>query len=350
MFLDSHRGPFGEIGYPRSLRRERPEVPDEITDAILIELCALLGPDLGEDGEAILRRVGRDEPSSIQPAVEALLAGRSLAMYGRGLLASLTEAYYLDDEEDGYDFYEDGIRDHSVHTFGVMTPLAAWYRGPFMDLFSSDIRNGVAVLNRLLNHAALARARTLADRGHYGLAVSDEQMEAFRTELEITAVRRQYVGDGQVWDWYRATGVGPYPCQSGLQALEVVCDQLIELGAPLSNVVSTLLTGCENLAMVGLVVGLLVRHLENVGGLLDPYLREPMIWQLEFARVAKESSGLAAASNRITAPERRQWSLREAAMFLVLRADGVRVDELRVIGQLLVANARRLVEEAAGGE
>ena len=52
--------------------------------------------------------------------------------------------------------------DHHSRSFGV-TPLAAWYRGPFMALFQTDFRNGVAVLNRMLNHAALARARTLAE-------------------------------------------------------------------------------------------------------------------------------------------------------------------------------------------
>ena len=37
--------------------------------------------------------------------------------------------------------------------------------------------------------------------------------------------------------------------------------------------------------MVGLVVGLLVRHLEEADRLLDPYLAEPLIWDYEFSRV-----------------------------------------------------------------
>ena len=41
---------------------------------------------------------------------------------------------------------------------------------------------------------------------------------------------------------------------------------------PLANIVAVLLDGCENLAMPGLAVGLLVRHLENAGRLLDRYL------------------------------------------------------------------------------
>ena len=195
--------------------------------------------------------------------------GRALATYRRGFLAELTEAYYLDDEEDGSGFHEDGIRDHDARAFGV-TPLAAWYRGPFMALFQSDFRNGVAVLNRMLNHAALARARTLAGLDHYGAPLDDSALDAYRTEFDITGTRRVYVGDDHVWTWYRGTGVGPYPCMSALQALERVCDQLIEIGIPLANIVAILLDGCENLAMVGLVVGLLVRHLEDAAPAARP--------------------------------------------------------------------------------
>ncbi len=347
-FIESHPGLFTEIGYPRRRRRARPDVPREITDDVMVELLALLGPDLGDQGETVLRRVAQNAPSSLRPAVEELFTGRALAIYRRGFLAEVTEAYYIDDEEDGSGLHEDGIRDHRARAIGV-TPLAAWYRGPFMPLFQLDFRNGVAVLNRMLNHAALARAHALAELDHqYGAPIDDSALDAYRTQLDITGTRHVYVGDAHVWTWYRGTGVGPYPCMSALQALERVCDQLMEIGIPLGDIVATLLDGCENLAMVGLVVGLLVRHLENADRLLDPYLAEPMIWQQEFWRVINESSGLAASSEGIVQAKRRQWSLREAAMMLVLRADETRADELRTIGQQLVATARRLVAEALG--
>lgn len=343
--MDRNRMLFTEIGYPRSRRRQRPEIPSEITDEIVVELLALLGPDLGEDGEAILRRVGQDSPSWLAPAVEEFLTGRALATYRRGFLAELTEAYYIDGEEDGSGFHEDGIRDHHNRSFSV-TPLAAWYRGPFMPLFQTDFRNGVAVLNRMLNHAALARARTLAGLREYGVPINEHDLDEYRTEFDITGDRRFYVGDGHVWIWYRGTGVGPYPCISALQALERVCDQLIEIGW-IENIVATLLDGCENLAMVGLVVGLLVRHLERADRLLDPYLADSMIWNLEFSRTVNESSGLAANSDGIVGAERRTWSMREAAMYLVMRADDARASELRAIGEQLVNNARRLIRHAS---
>ena len=102
-----------------------------------------------------------------------------------------------------------------------------------MPLFQSDLRGGVAVLNRILNHAALARARALAGLGNPWAPVPADAVGQFKTELRITGVPRVYAGDSHVWYWSRGTGVGPYPCMSALQALERYCDQLIAAGLPL---------------------------------------------------------------------------------------------------------------------
>ena len=254
----------------------------------------------------------------------------------------MTEAYYLDDESDGFGIHEDGIRDHKSRSIG--TPLTAWYLGPFMALFQTDFRSGVAALNRLLNHAARTRIRTLTRLGPT-VPLFDEGV-GYESALEIIGTRRRYVGDGHVWRWYRGTGVGPYPCMSALQALERVCDQLVKAAIPLATLVPILLHGCENLAMVGLVVGLLVRHLEKTGLLLDPYLQEALIWRHEFRRTADEMSGLAAGSEGLVEPGRRKWSLREAAAHMVLLADEKRRSQLIAVGEKLVANARRDFESA----
>ncbi|MEI2653597.1 MAG: hypothetical protein V9G12_15880 [Microthrixaceae bacterium] len=340
---------FTAIGHGGRERRQRPEVPQEITDDTVLELLALLGPDLGDDGERILRRVAADAPWHFAPAVEEVLTGRALASYGQGLLADLTEAYYLDEEDDGGSgLMDDGIRNH--HTRGLITPLHAWYRGPFMPLFQTDLRRGVAVLNRMLNHAALVRAHTLAGlHGPWG-QVSEEEADQYKTELRVTGEPRIYAGDDHVWMWYRGTGVGPYPCMSALAALEIVCDQYIAGGASLPNLIALLLDGCENLAMLGLVVGILVRHIERAEALLDPFLAEPTVWHLEVSRMVSESGGLAASSGHITEPERRKWTLREAASWLAIYADVERAEALRAVGDALVANAVRLVSEREGDD
>jgi hypothetical protein len=339
---------FAPIGRRRRAIRNRPAVPRELTDGTLLELLALLSADLGDTGAELLRRVARDAPWDLAPAVEELLTGQALASYGDGLLADLTEAYYLDEEEDGTGLHEDGIRRHRGR--GPISPLAAYYRGPFLALFQTDLRRGLVVLNRMLNHAALVRARSLAGLGDARRQVPEDAVHYYKIELCITGQPRVYVGDGHVWLWYRGTGVGPYPCMSALQALERVCDQLLTVGVPLDSLVTFLLDGCENLAMLGLVVGLLIRHLDRAGTLLDPFLAEPIIWELEFNRQASEPSGLAANSQGLVAPERRRWSLREAASYLTVHADAERASQLKAIGEQLVATAEQLSAAEGAGD
>ena len=346
---ERHRWLMSEIGSGGRGRRRRPEIPPEITRQIVIELLALLASDIGDDGEAILRRVARDAPERLAPAVEELLTGSALAGNRRGLLAALTEAYYLDDEADGSGAFDEGIRGHHARHL-AFAALAAWHLGPFVPLFQTDLPNGVAVLNRLLNHAACIRARTLARLHRTGPPPQADDVGPYHTELTITGTRQVYIGDEHVWRWYRGTAVGPYPCFSALQALERVCDQHIKRDFPIARLLAILLRGCRNLAMVGLVVGLLTRHLENSGRSLDPFLVEPFIWRQEFARIVHEGRMFAADSEGLVGSERRSWSLRNAAMFMVLNADDDRVAELRELGTQLVSNARRHFESTRSAE
>jgi hypothetical protein len=320
--------------------RRRPTLPRPIRDDLFLELLALLGPDLGEAGEQFLRRIADDAPGDLAPALEAIGADRALANYGHGLLADLTESYYLDDREDDWGLGRDGIRPHTM-SFGI-GPFAAWYRGPFKLLFQTDFRRGVAVLNRMLNHAARARARTIAAHGNPWHRAADDEADAVSFEMHVTGAAVRYAGDAQTWLWYRGTGVGPYPCMSALQALERVCDQLVSMDLPVDRIIEILMDGCENLAMPALVVGLLVRHLEKAGTLLDPFLAEPVAWELEFSRVTHELTGFAADSKGLVEPERREWSLRETASFMTIYANPDRAAELRLVGERLVARAREI--------
>ena len=330
-------------------RRERPAIPYEITEEAILELLALLGPDLGADGEEILRRVGRDAPDRLAPAVDDPFAAHAVGSYSPGLLSELTEAYYFDDELIRLDGLNDGIRRHRSRGVGSL-PDAAWNRGPFYPLLQADFSDGVRVINHLLNHATRVRALTLASLGGIGMAPDDDALSAYQVELGITGPRRVYVGDDHVWCWYRATGVGPDPCVSALQALERVCDERIKAGDPPTSLVPILLEGCENLAIVGLVVGILIRHVEDVGSALDAFFSEPRIWEFEVPRLANEGSWFAAPSDGSAALERRDWSLQHAAGVMVGEAGKSRQAELRALGEALVENARRVIESARAHE
>ncbi|WP_280343159.1 ATP-binding protein [Nocardia neocaledoniensis] len=346
--------PVRSAQMPRRSTARRPagrsRIPREIREEVVVELWALLGPDLGDDGVAILRRLALEAPEALAPALEETLATRALALFDPKLLTELTEAYYLDAEADSRFVREVGIRPHKSRTLGF-SPRGAWYRGAFALVFQTDFRGGVTVLNRMLNHAALLRARTLARHGNdYGVASSSEVPDKFRIMLTITGEPKEYVGDPHVWLWYRGTGVGPAPCFSALQALERECDRWIAAGISLETLTALLLEGCENIAMVALATGLIVRHLKPADRALDPYLAEPEVWSHESVRLAHEYSGLAADSEGIAAADRRQLALGAVVMPLVAIADNDRVEQLRAIGDRLVANARRAASRELGTE
>lgn len=329
-----------------SRRRHRRPEPNRyrayqwIQDA-QVEHLALLGPELGPEVEAILRRIAEDEPRFLEHAVEPIFAGNSLAAYDPKLLIDLAAAYYIEDDDDdefwgGDGLHEDGIRDHRHH--GLGSPLASFTHGPFLSLFRADYRGGVAFLNRMLDHAARHRIRTLSNLS-YGYPTKEVRPHR-KHVLSITGEPREYIGDSHVWRWYRGTGVGPYPCLSALQAFEFVTEEYIRAGVPPRVLTTTMLQDANSLAMPALALGVLVRHLEVTGEAIDPYLVEPMVWHWEFERaVSDQTSGLAARFPELSNPERRVWSLRETSMMLTLRAEGERIAHLKAIGEQLLANA-----------
>ena len=103
-----------------------------------------------------------------------------------------------------------------------------------------------------------------------------------------------------------------------------------------------LLAGCENLAVPGMLFGLLVRHLEKLDTELDPFLAEPAVWELEFSRRTSEYSGLAARTEGLENLDRRQWTPREVAAMLLTRGGPERAAALKKVGDQLVENGDRL--------
>lgn len=320
---------------PIGRSRPRRQLPREITNEWTIRRLALLGPDAGDEGAALLRRVAAEEGEELGPAVETPGAALGISQLDRKLLAVLTEAYYIeaDDDDEGWGYgglRDDGIRDHDPHFWGLGMPFAAYYRGPFAVLFRADLVAGIKVLNRMLNHAAEHRERRSIQAGW-------SEAGQHRSTYEITGQPREYVGDDNVWLWHAGTGVGPYACMSALQALEHVMDEWLDYGVPLAKMVELLLADCENLAMVALVVRLLVQRLDEAGTLLDPYLREPEIWSFEFARSSHERYGIRARADQPDAT--RPWTFRDVSVRLIVEADEDRKSELWHVADELVTRA-----------
>src|SRR5262249_28087508 len=160
---------------------------------------------------------------------------------------------------------------------------------------------------------------------------------------------RYFVGDEHVWAWYRGTAVGPYPCVSALLAVEQAADQWLRQGTPLSTLVSTLLRDAHSLAMPGLVIGILVRHAEQVTDEAGPFLASPAVWHLEFSRAVMEAGiHIQGRDDTATGSSRRGWTMADlAAMLTVIAAsssDQDRMDALRAAGSALVAAAATSIQ------
>ena len=314
---------------------------DRVSDEGLAQL-ALLGPDLDDRAAGSLRKIAAEQPHRLGPCVEEIGVPVSLATHQPELLADITEAYYIEEPREGpwpgyrSSLMGDGVRGHLSSV--LMFPMVAWYKGPFAALLRYASRDAIMVIQRLLNHGARNRATQIHGNWSEGRC------------LDLPGQGPKFcAGDSHVWAWYRGSMVGPYPAMSALMAVERFADELVGHDIPLDRIVRLLLEGCENLAMPGLVVGLLVRHLDRVTDELDPWLADPYIWHLEFSRATNERSGPAHNDPDTPGQDRRMDTFREVAGRLVAQAlhgrDEAALGRLTAVAERLVSRARELLPE-----
>lgn len=323
-------------------------------DDFTVTALASLGSDLDERAEAFLLSMASDGGGHLAAAVEEI--GPILAMSSTRpeLLIRLAEAFYIeppprtrrgDPFDDWYEMRE-GIRSHE-RVRGIGARLAGWYYGPFFRLLNVRPREALAFINRMLDRAAVV---DVSDRSR-----PDDSTDATALpgiELGFGDIpSRRCVGSARTWIWYRGSSTGPYPCVSALLAVERFADQLItNLRVPISNVVEFLLRDCHNLAMPGLVAGLLIRH--RAFDMLDAWLVRPDLWHLEFNRLASEGvlHVQGPDDESVVGRERRRYTFREAAAEMTLHAmtreDRDRLAELGHIADTLVENARQIFGHA----
>ena len=318
-----------------------------------VECLSLLGPDLNAAAEAELRRIAVERPFDLSSCIEGVVSALSMSVHHPDLLLYLAEQFYIEpDDESGERFdssHDYGIR-HLHHGNGGFGQLSGWYFGPFRWLLQVRFKGTIALINRMLNHAA--RIRVEATKG--GPRWFDTSGVDEGIDIDFPTGRRRFVGDGHVWRWYSGRGVGSYPCMSALMALELFVDELVALDIPLESIVDLLLKDAESLAMAGLVYGALVRHIEKAGELLDPWLANPEVWLLEIQRHVEERQpfGFAVRGDAKHA-DRRLWDAISVAYYLVVmtgaRSEEV-ADRLKAVGQRLVDKARNRYPEDSEAE
>ena len=343
----------GVIAYLRGLVLQGEDRPDPVRITVReralahanierhVEALGLLGVDLDDRADAALRAVADERPHLLDGVVESAPAVVSMAEHRPDLLLCLAEAYYIERPRPGRSpfaapLFDDGVRRHTK--MGVGFPFAAWWAGPFWALLRARPLEALAFVNRMLDHAARYRVQSLE-----GL-VGDGSASALEVDLPRFG-RQALEGDSHTWSWYRGTAVGPYPCTSALLAVERAVDAWYEAGVSLEVIVHRLLEDCNNLAMLGLVVGFLVRHLKDVTTELDAFLVQPPIWELEFGRMVGEHSGLRAQREEaeVHGHDMRMYSFADVGSTLTVRAmldgDQGRMAALEELADQLVTNA-----------
>jgi hypothetical protein len=347
----------GVIAYLRGLVRQKSDQSDPVRVAIReraladgnvqrqVEPLGMLGADLDDRVETVLRSVAETRPHMLDDVVESPASVISMAKHRPELLLYLAEAYYIEKPRaDGspfaYSMMDDGIRRHTK--MGLGFPFAASWAGPFWVLLQSLPLETLAFVNRMLDRASYVRAQSPGN-----LVAAGEPVHPVSVDLPHLG-RRDLVGDSHSWSWYRGTGVGPYPCTSALLAVERAVDAWHETaGLSLDVLVYRLLETCNNLPMLGLAIAFLVRHLEEVTTELDQFLVQPMIWELEFGRMVGEQTGFRAQvdDREIHGFDKRPYSFADVATAVTVKAilagDEARTTELNGLADQLVANATR---------
>lgn len=338
--------PWGMTPPPRRRRLDY-----HLTGERFVEVLALLGPDIDDDAETCLRALAERAPAFLAPAADSMLGARAVATRDPDLLALLMEAYYIN--KDGrMRRMTDAIRHHQGRWRGWGPPNSAYYYGGFLQLFqTAHPATAIRVLNNVLNHGAAECERRIAARDRMnpftepggGAGESAAGVEERGLLLNLDGSPRRYDGDGNVWGWYRGSVGGPDSAASALLAAEHVAEGWLKDGALPSRVVDVFLEGCTNLAVPGMLFGLLVRQAEKTTDELDRFLAEPAVWELEFSRSTYEHIGYGARTEGLVNLERRKWTPREVCAWLLMSAGGVeRAAELKAVGEQLIANGERL--------
>ncbi|MFE3254589.1 hypothetical protein ACFXPS_07270 [Nocardia sp. NPDC059091] len=311
-----------------------------LNDSFPSEVSALLGPDLDEHAERFLRDRGATQgiqPFGMRRVLESRWATESLASNNLALLADITESYYCGGAT---------LAPPVNNLARILLDTADWVPGPFTAMIGADPAVAIRVVQTLLNDFA---KRDGEERAKH---ISSEINGA---ELEFPdGVRRFCYGSFSHWDmhWGIDFRAAHEPAFAGLSALKRYAESLIESEVqPIGRVVEMLLGNCHNLAMPGLVVSLLIDHLDQVQDELDCWLRQPEVWNLERHGLLSHRFMTKTEGGQELLAQRTEVTLSVAVWRLVTAALIGRSDEymqlLGGIGAELLQRSERLTQQDA---
>ena len=288
---------------------------------------AMCGVDLTPHAVDILRRTAAERPHRLDDVFVSFRTGYALAESQPDLLVDLCESYYI------------------VHAGWSMEALRAPHGGLGAERYGA-FRTPIARLLQVRPLDALALASRIldaaCDRGSARTMWGDTpDPDPERFQLEVPGRGPVNLVDGSdAWDWYRGGLASPVSGVNILLAIERFADQLIAAGLTVDQVTEVLLRQTNSVPLVGLCVGLAIRHLE-IDAPSDAFVcwvGQRAVWQLEIARLTQEVIGFGfLRTNEVANEGRRQVPITVIAPQVA--ASAVRRDDAALAARLEAASS-----------
>ena len=276
---------------------------------------ALCGSDLSDGGKAAIDASLADDPTMLDEVFRDWRVGYGLARSDPSYLLALCERYYI--VGDGWS--HEALRSPSFEF--LFSDRVHARRTPFFWLLQVVPREALASAHRILTAACESSRRSV------GLPEWDSDDGAREpTTLTLDLPGRGPVelsGEESTWNWYRNTMNGGETATNILLAVEQFADSLLDSGFSVDQVTNLLLSQSPSVTMVGLAVGMSIRHLDlsEPSEALMCWLRQPIMWHLESARSASELTTFGnVGNNDVAGAELRRLGLRDVGPQLAVAA------------------------------
>jgi hypothetical protein len=175
----------------------------------------------------------------------------------------------FDDDLDWQHSYTDSAFLHPSHL-----------RGPFLLLLNEHEDEGLRLVHRLVTYATKRWAAShYADREHPPVA------------LRIGDEDRTFLGDAEVYRWFRPMANAPYVVASALMALEVWMETQLEGGRDPGELFQTVLAGATSVAEVAVCVAMALAYPERCKRAAVTFVANPVLWLFDEFRCDLDASG-----------------------------------------------------------
>lgn len=175
----------------------------------------------------------------------------------------------FDDDLDWRHSYTDSAFLHPSHL-----------RGPFLLLLNEHEDEGLRLVHGLVTWTT---ERWAASR--------DADRERPPVALRIGDEDRTFLGDAEVYRWFRPMANAPYVVASALMALEVWMETQLEGGRDPDELFQTVLAGTTSVAEVAVCVAMALAYPERCMRAAVAFVANPVLWVFDEARRQLDESG-----------------------------------------------------------